>query len=43
MDNPDRERLQKLKRELEKEPGEIVNSWKRAAADLGQLHGGKSI
>jgi hypothetical protein len=28
VDNPDRVRLQKLKRELEKERGELVNSLK---------------
>ncbi|MFJ4541042.1 hypothetical protein ACIP39_34540 [Streptomyces tibetensis] len=36
VDNPDRERLQKLKRELEKERGEFVSSLKKAAADIGK-------
>ncbi|MFE5754179.1 hypothetical protein ACFQ7I_10825 [Streptomyces massasporeus] len=36
VDNPDRERLQKLKRDLEKERGEFVSSFKKAVADIGK-------
>ncbi|MFD5909587.1 hypothetical protein ACFWHL_12835 [Streptomyces massasporeus] len=36
VDNPDRERLQKLKRELEKERGDFVSSLKKAATDVGK-------
>ena len=36
VDDPDRERLQKLKRELEEERDEFVSSIKKAAADIGK-------
>lgn len=36
VDNPDRERLVGLKRELQKERAELVGAFKRAAADIGK-------
>jgi hypothetical protein len=36
VDNPERERLQKLKRQLEKERGDFVDAFKRAAGDIGK-------
>ncbi|MEV0183984.1 hypothetical protein AB0I54_32575 [Streptomyces sp. NPDC050625] len=36
VDNPERERLQKLKLQLEKEQGDFVDAFKRAATDIGK-------
>ncbi|WP_405671035.1 hypothetical protein [Streptomyces sp. NBC_01530] len=36
VDNPERERLQKLKQQLEKERGDFVDAFKRAAGDIGK-------
>jgi hypothetical protein len=36
QDNPDRERLQGLKRELERERSDLVDALKRAAGDIGK-------
>ncbi|MFI1484590.1 hypothetical protein [Streptomyces sp. NPDC020747] len=36
QNNPERERLQRLKRELEKERSDLVDALKRAAADIGK-------
>ncbi|NGO45767.1 hypothetical protein [Streptomyces ureilyticus] len=36
QDNPERERLQRLKRELERERSNLVDALKRAAADVGK-------
>lgn len=36
QDNPDRERLQSLKRQLEKDRAYLVDALKRAAADIGK-------
>ncbi|MFS8204861.1 hypothetical protein ACLVWQ_40085 [Streptomyces sp. CWNU-52B] len=36
QDNPDRERLQRLKRELEKERSDLVDALKRGAGDIGK-------
>ncbi|MEU1162963.1 hypothetical protein ABZ372_20675 [Streptomyces sp. NPDC005921] len=36
VDNPERERLQKLKTQLEKERGDFVDAFKRAVTDVGK-------
>lgn len=36
VDNPERERLQGLKRDLQKEHGDLVDALKRAATDIGK-------
>jgi hypothetical protein len=36
VDNPERERLVRLKRELEKERGELVGALRRAASEVGR-------
>ncbi|MFJ2260036.1 hypothetical protein ACIOKD_17110 [Streptomyces sp. NPDC087844] len=36
QDNPERERLQRLRRELEKERSDLVDALKRGARDIGK-------
>lgn len=36
VDNPERERLQSLKRQLEKDRPDLVDALKRAASDIGK-------